>query len=161
MPFSRRVPLYVSLPVIVGCGAAGYVASTWQPGQTPHRPARPNHAAVVANTAPNEPQLAPTSGTFPTLALPIEEIDLPTPAVPATKVAEHLKTNPDENVRPAPEFDPAIKAAPHAARSDRPVRATSKARPQRTAQERTGPPTSPPSGLKNIPIIGPLFSLLQ
>ena len=83
--FSRRVPLYVSLPVIVGCGAVGYVASTWQPRPTPHPPARPNDTAVVANTAPNEPQLAPASGTFPTLALPIEEIDLPTPAVPATK----------------------------------------------------------------------------
>jgi hypothetical protein len=64
--FSRRVPLYVSLPVTVGCGAVGYVASTWQPGPTPDPPARPNHTAVVANTTPNEPQLAPTSGTFQT-----------------------------------------------------------------------------------------------
>jgi hypothetical protein len=159
--FSRRVSLYVSLPVIVGCGAVGYVASTWQSGPIPHPPARSNHTAVVANTTPNEPQLAPPSRTFQTVALPIEEIDLPTPALPATKVAEPLKTNPDDNVRSAPAFDPVIKAAPHASRPDRPVRSTSKARPQRTAQQRTGPPTSPPSGLKSIPIIGPVFSLLQ
>ena len=92
MPLFRRVPLYVSLPVIVGCGAVGYVAGTWQPGPTPHSPARPNHTAVVANTAPSEPQLAPASGNVPTVALPIDEIDLQTPAVPATKVAEPLKT---------------------------------------------------------------------
>ncbi len=159
--FSRRVPLYVSLPVIVSCGAVGYVAGTWRPGPTPHSSARPNHTAVVANTAPSEPQLAPASETGPTVALPIDEIDLLMPTVPTTKIVEPLRTNPNDNVRSAPPFAPVLKAAPRAPRADRPVRSTSKTRPQRATQQRPGPPTPPPSGLKSIPLIGPVFSLLQ
>src|SRR5262245_25542205 len=98
---NRRVPLYVSLPVIAGCGVVGYVVSNWQPGATPDPPARPNQIADVSKTAPIEPQLAPDEGTLPTVALPIDQIDLPTPALPATK-PEPLKTNPDDNVRSAP-----------------------------------------------------------
>ena len=190
---SRRVPLYVSLPVIAGCGVVGYVVSTWQPGATPDPPARPNQIADVPNTAPSEPQLAPAAGILPTVALPIEEIDLPTPALPATKLEplktnpddnvrsspvvalpieeidlptpalpatklEPLKTDPDDNVRSAPAFVPTIKAAARPPHADRPVRSTSKARPQR---QRSAPPSPPPTGLTSIPIIGPVFSLLQ
>ena len=33
----RRVPLYVSLPVVAACGAAGFIVSTMQPGPTRRR----------------------------------------------------------------------------------------------------------------------------
>jgi hypothetical protein len=155
--FSRRVPLYVSLPLIVGCGAAGFLASTWQPV-----PSLPTQGSVVANTEllSREPQLAPASSRSKSIVLPIEEIDLPTPAVQAAKVAERQGTDSDE-AQSAPASTPMMKAARRSPGADRPVRSTSKARPQRTAQQRTGPPAPPPTGLKSIPIIGPMFSLLQ
>jgi hypothetical protein len=159
--FSRRVPLYVSLPLVVGCGAAGYLASTWQP--VPSLPtAQPTQGSVVANTElpSREPRRAPASSKSKSIVLPIEEIDLPTPAVHAAKAAERQGTDSDE-VQPAPPSTPMMKAARRSPRADRPVRSTSKARPQRTAQQRPGPPAPPPTGLKSIPIIGPMFSLLQ
>ena len=72
--FRRRVPIYVSLPVIVICGVAGYVASTR------HRP--PASTAV---------------GLLTQAALPIDEIDLPTPAMPAAKGVERRA-----NMHPGP-----------------------------------------------------------
>src|SRR5262249_23265920 len=95
---NRRVPLYVSLPVVASCGVGGVGASTGRPAATPDPPARPDQIAGASNTAPSEPRLAPAAGTLPIVALPIEEIDLPTPALPATKL-EPLKTDPDDNVR--------------------------------------------------------------
>jgi hypothetical protein len=156
--FTRRVPLYVSLPVIIGCGAAGYVASTWQPGLTnnhsvsSHLPAQPSPTSVVASTLPEprERQFSPVSGTAPPGALPIEEIDLPMPVVPVAKAAERLETDPD--AQPAPPASVTVTiAAPRPLRAGRPVQSTSKTRPLRTTQQRTAPP---PSGLKSIPIIG-------
>ena len=74
-----------------------------------HTAARPSETSVVADTAaePAKPQLAPASGLAqgpaanpaqdiaPPAALPIEEIDLPTPAVPAAKAAERQETDPE------------------------------------------------------------------
>src|SRR2546430_4562142 len=85
--FSRRVPLYLSLPIIVACGAAGYIANTIQPGRTnTSRP--PAHtdqapAATVQKPPPlgEKPSAVPTPSRYvPSIALPpIEELDLPTP----------------------------------------------------------------------------------
>jgi hypothetical protein len=133
------------------------LASTWQPV-----PSLPTQGSVVANTEllSREPQLAPASSRSKSIVLPIEEIDLPTPAVQAAKVAERQGTDSDE-AQSAPASTPMMKAARRSPRADRPVRSTSKARPQRTARQRTVPPAPPPTGLKSIPIIGPMFSLLQ
>ena len=174
--FSRRVPLYVFLPVIVGCGAAGYVASTWRPQpankhsvalHTADTGRQPSETSVVADTAaePARPQLAtassPVQDIVPPAALPIGEIDLPTPAEPAAKAAERRETHPDDNVRAgaggrsdkAPNAGRPIlmttssrrrpprpaRALPRQHRAEPAVRTTSKAR-HRTDRQRTAGP---------------------
>ena len=170
---SRRVPLYVFLPVVVGCGIAGYVASTWRPepgsGRTVSSPAvpvaePPSQAPVLASMALEavKPEFAPTPDIVPAAALPIEEIDPPTPAVSATKAAELQESMPDDTVRSAPARVPTEKASPSPTRAEPPVRVTSKARSQRASRQRTaGPPPPPTTLLNGIPIFGPVFSLLQ
>ena len=173
--FSRRVPVYVFLPVIVGCGAAGYAASTWRPepvnkhsasSHTTTTAAQPSETSVVADTAaePAKPQLAiassPAQDIAPPAAVPIGEIDLLTPAEPVPRAAERRETDPD-NARSASASVP-TKASPRQQRAEPPGRTTSKARSQRTDRQRTAGPTAPPpNGLGGIPIIGPVFSLLQ
>jgi hypothetical protein len=177
--FSRRVPLYVSLPVIVACGVAGYVASTWQSrtlhaGAAPSRSSeQPRQARAAVTRAQEPPQVrqqpalssrASSSREPPRIAVPVKEIDLPTPFVPGQKAGQAGATAPDatapqDSVRPPPSA-PLMKTAPQSPAATRPLRSASKPRPpQRTAQQRTG--SAPASGLKSIPIIGPVFSLLQ
>ena len=135
--FSQRVPLYIFLPVIVACGAAGYVANTIGPlstifgqGQI-HRPAEPepSHGPVatspVAEQArPDQKELSGTSApprdAKSNALLPTDEVDLPTSAPTATERYERVPTN---VIEAAP---PLAKAMPEPPRATRAVRAVSK-----------------------------------
>jgi hypothetical protein len=173
--FSQRVPLYISVPVIVACGAAGYIASTMRPGSMNigqaqvRRPAELalNHRAVA--TSPVAEQATPDqkglSGTTarpsdapPIALLPGDEVDLPTPP---PRVAERNERGAGNGIEPASSI-PLTKAMPEHPRGTRAVRAASKPRrPQRVARQPKSTPATASSGLKSIPLIGPVFSLLQ
>jgi hypothetical protein len=173
--FSRRVPLYVWLPIVLACVAAGVVASTLQPiHPLPDKPIPrsevPSQAPVTASpaveptrtggsqvsSAPSPPRGAAS------IALPTEEIDLPTPASSVTE--GHEKVTDDVGVAAPPV--PAVQGVPpraRAARTDRSGARTGRAtgRAQRTAQQPAKAPSTASAGLKNVPIIGPVFSLFQ
>jgi hypothetical protein len=168
--FGQRVPLYIFLPVIVACGAAGYIANTIGPlstnfGQAQiHRPAEPelSHAAsaVAEQARPDQKVLssAPPRDAQSIALLPADELDLPTP-VP--RVIERNDRVPANVIEPAPP-SPVTKAMPERPRTTRAVRAASKPRrPQRVARQPTSTPATASTGLKSIPLIGPVFSLLQ
>src|SRR5262245_32543927 len=91
----RRVPAYVALPIVVACGATGYLVSTTVLPRTTtssqtqiHRLAEPGDPA--ADPQPKEPSGA-TVGDGSFIALPTSEIDLP---VPASTVLERSKAEP-------------------------------------------------------------------
>ena len=169
---SQRVPLYISLPIILACGATGYVASTIRPGsmtvsQAPlHRPAEPepSHETVAVSpiavhATPDQKQLSDVSGPprdVLSVARPLAgEVDLrtPTPIVVARAVPANV-------IEAAPV--PVTKATSDRPRATRAVRASSKARrPPRVARQQTITPAPASTGLKSIPLIGPMFSLLQ
>jgi hypothetical protein len=166
MLFARRVPFYLSLPVIVGCGAAGYVASAWRPGLMIKPTASPQ-PSVQSDRAPpagnaveesSEQRRELAAREVSAGALPTEEIDLPTPLGFTLKVVERNKAA--AALQSPPSSSPLMEPAQQAPR-DRP-RTASHTRPaERTGQQRTSPPPAPTKVLKNIPIIGPVFSLLQ
>jgi hypothetical protein len=167
--FSQRVPLYISLPVIVACGAAGYIANTIGPvstifGQAQiHRPAEPepSHGAVATSPAtPDQKELSGSSArprdVQSVALLPADEVALPTPA---PSVIERNERGPANVIERAP---PLAKAMPEHPRATRAVRAVSKPRrPQRVVRQSTSTPATASTGLKSIPLIGPVFSLLQ
>jgi hypothetical protein len=169
--FSQRVPLYISLPVIVACGAVGYFANTIGPLSTIfgeaqiHRPAEPepSHAAVATSPAtPDQKELsgssAPPRDAQSVALLPADEVDLPTPA---PRVIERNERVPANVIEPAPP-GPVTKVMPEHPRATRAVRVASKPRrPQRVARQPTSTPATASTGLKSIPLIGPVFSLLQ
>jgi hypothetical protein len=163
---SKRVPVYISLPIIVACGAAGYIANTIRPGgtiisQAPiHRLAEPEPVAVspvAVHATPDQKQLSRVSVPRRDVLLPLAgEVDLPTlnPNVVARGV-------PAKVIEPAPRV-PVTKAMSNRPRATRAVRTRSKARrPQRVARQPTSTPAPASTGLKSIPLIGPVFSLLQ
>ena len=164
--FSQRVPLYVWLPIVLACAAAGFIASTLRPviPNEPHIPRseRPSRTPVTASPAEDatktaKGQLSRAIGPprdAPSVVLPTDETDLATPAPSAADRHAHA---PDvgQSAPPAP----AMKVAPKAVRTDH---ALAKARrPQRTAQQPAKAPSTSSASLKNIPLIGPVFSLFQ
>lgn len=189
---SRRVPVYVFFPIVVACGAVGFVASTMRPGNSVtdasriHAPADPGQGSV-ATSAVTEPPLAVAEKQLPTeaappreapfTALPADEMDLPVPVAtptpvtaPAAIVAHDARPDdarpepqpePQQLVTPPPEAKPPHRQA-RVARTARSVSDTSKTRrSQRSAQQRANPSTTSSAGLKNFPVLGPMFSLLQ
>src|SRR5262245_55104392 len=170
--FSRRVPLRIWLPIVIACAAAGFVASTLRPirptPSTPHIPHSEGPGQTPSTASPVEvsPRAADSqlSSAFgpprDTLALPTEKEDLPTPA-PRPRAAERHQPVSGEvgkSVAPAP----ATKGTSARARAARTDHVMAKARrPQRTAQRPVKAPSTSSAGLKNVPIIGPLFSMFQ
>jgi hypothetical protein len=157
--FSRRVPIYIWLPAVAGCAAGGYVASSLQPV---HPIPSTQDIPRSANQAPiTYPELLPVPGPprdAPVIALPTDEADHATPV--ANVAARHQKVPNDvgESAPPAP----ATKDSPQRARlvrADRPVARVR--RPQRTVQQPVKLPGTPSASLKNVPIIGPVFSMFQ
>ena len=171
---SRRVPLYMWLPIVLACAAAGAIASTLRPVHPPPgkpipRSEVPSQPPVTASlpveptrtggsqlsSAPNPP------GDAASIALPTDDIDLPTPT---RSIAERHAKADDAGVA-APQL-PAAEGVPpraSAARTDRSRARTDRAtgRAQRTAQQPAKAPSTASAGLKNVPIIGPVFSLFQ
>ena len=154
--FSQRVPLYISLPVILACGGAGYIASTIRPDSTiigqakiyRHAEPEPSHGAVAAS--PVVEQATPDQKEL-SRALP----------PPRPRVVERNERMPGNVIEPAPRV-PVAKAMPEGPRATRAVRAASlPRRPRRVARPPTSTPASASTGLKSIPLIGPVFSLLQ
>jgi len=92
------------------------------------------------------------------IVLPADDIDLPTPA---PKIVQGDERKTDDGLQAAPPL-PATKSLPQrtqAARGARPMAKVRRAQP--TAQQAAKPPTIASAGLKNVPVIGPLFSLFQ
>ncbi len=168
-PFSKRVPLYIFLPVVVACGTAGYIANTIGPlstilGQAQihrHVEPEPSHAAVA--TPPIAPDQKEFSGSSardakPVALLPADEVDLPTP-VPKV-IIDRDERVPANLIEPAAPPDPVTKPMPERPRATRVVQSKPH-RPQRVARQPTKTPPTASTGLKSIPLIGPVFSLLQ
>jgi len=143
----QRVPLLIWFPIVIACAATGFVASTLWPVQpilsSQHIPRseRSGQASVTASLTET-----------PSIVLAADEVDLPTPV---RSVAErHEKERVDVGT--------AAKGAPARARAARTDNSATKARrPQRTAQQPANTPPKSSAGLKNVPIIGPVFSLFQ
>jgi hypothetical protein len=172
--FSRRVPLRIWLPVVIACAAVGFVASTLRSirptPSTPHifRSEGSSQTPGIASPVEVSPrtahsQLSRALGPprdIPSIALPTEKEDLPTPA-PPPMVAERNRPVSDEVGKSVP-AGPATKGTSARARGARNDHVMAKARrPQRTAQQPVKASSTSSAGLKNVPIIGPLFSMFQ
>jgi hypothetical protein len=151
--FSRRVPLRIWLPIVIAFAVAGYVASTLRPvrptADQPHTPRseRPSQAPVTSPVDEHEPTM--TAG------------QLSRANGPPRDVVEHREQTPADVGAPAPP-PRATKGKSPRARVARVEHAVARAsRPQRTAQQPVKAPPTPSAGLKNIPLIGPVFSLFQ
>jgi hypothetical protein len=180
--FGRRVPLYVSLPVVATCGAAGFIVSAMQPGpifsggkqvavqsQSYSRakapPAPVTTSAVEEPPSPNavQPPLAepslPRDGSS-VASLPAEEIDVPTRLTGAPAGVAQVAPAPIPAVASTARSVRAATQRTRAARAERPAHPAAARRSQPIAQQRvSAPPKS--AGLKGLPLIGPVFSLLQ
>jgi hypothetical protein len=171
---SRRVPLYIWLPIVLGCAAAGAIASTLRPFHPPTgkpipRSEVPSQTPVSASPAV-EPRRtggsqlsgvpSPVRGPA-SISLPTDEIDLPTPARSITE--RHAKTDDVGVAAPQPPAAQGVPPRASAARTHRSRARTGRAtgRAQRTAQQPAKAPSTASAGLKNVPIIGPVFSLFQ
>ena len=146
----RRVPLRIWFPIVIACAATGFVASTLWPVQpipsSQHIPRSERSGQASVTVSPTE---------APSIVLAADEVDLPTPV---RSVAERHEQEP-ANVGT---LAPAAKGAPARARAARTDNSATKARrPQRTAQQPANAPPKSSAGLKNVPIIGPVFSLFQ
>ena len=155
----RRVPLYIWLPIVLACAAAGFAASTMRQarGIPSPRSEAPSQAPL---TASKSEALTGRSGhqlSRDQLAR-ADEAEFLIPAVAPSTAERNRRTRVGAA---APSAPPAKHRAAHA----RPVhtdRSVAKARrPQPTAQlpAKAVPTTSP--SLKKVPFFGPVLSLLQ
>jgi hypothetical protein len=148
--FGRRVPLRIWIPIVIACAAAGFVASTLWPVRpipnTPHVPRSEGSGQAPVIASPTE---------APSIVLAADAVDLPTPV---RSIAERHEKVPAD-VRTAAPAAKGARARARAARTDN--SATKARRPQRTAQQPANAPPKSSAGLKNVPIIGPMFSLFQ
>jgi len=157
----RRVPIYVWLPIILACAVAGSIASTLRPvppiPSPPHVPRAEKSSQIPLVASPVEE--APTaesqlsSALAPprepaVIALPTEELDLPSPSV-----VERQEQVP-AGIAPR---TPVPKVHAKVASNDR--SAAKARRPQRMSQRTVKVKSA--GALNNVPIIGPMFSLLQ
>ena len=167
---SRRIPLYVWLPIVLACVGLGFGASMMRPLR--HGPSAPQVPPFKLSTTPSAKDSSASASTRTVesqnqisralgpprdapVVLPVYEIDLPTP-LPAGKAAEHSeRILPQlETARPAPKLRTANRAT-SLARSDQPR--SKGRRPQRTAPQPAKAAPATFAGLKSIPIIGLLF----
>jgi hypothetical protein len=147
--FGRRVPLRIWIPIVIACAAAGFVASTLWPVRPipsiPHIPRSEGSGQALVIASPTE---------APSIVLAADEV-LPTPV---RSVVERHEQKPAHVGTAAPPG----KGAPARARAARTDKSATKARrPQRAAQQPANAPPTSSAGLKNVPIIGPVFSLFQ
>ena len=160
----RRVPIYVWLPIILACAVAGSIASTLRPvppiPSPPHVPRgeKSSQSPLITSPAEEAPRTAESqlsSALGPprepaVIALPTEELDLPSPSV----VERHEQV--PAGIAPR---TPVPKLHAKVANNDR--SAVKARRPQRMSQRTVKVPSKSAGALNNVPIIGPIFSLLQ
>jgi hypothetical protein len=172
-PLRRRVPIYVWLPIILACAVAGSIASTLRPvppiTSPPHVPraekssqspliASPAEEAPRASSAEKAPRTAESqlsSALDPprepaVIALPTEELDLPSPSVVERQEQVPAGIAPRT---PVPKVHAKVGSNERSAAKAR--------RPQRMSQRTVKVPSKSAGALNNVPIIGPMFSLLQ
>jgi hypothetical protein len=168
---ARRIPVYVWVPIILACTVAGVFASKLRPLRPAHSTPPVQHSAI-----PSPPPVAaspaahsstditgqgsralgsPGSASAPA-SFPTDELDLPTPA---PKIADR----PGQQTKPSAE---ATRSAPSShgpgrARAARDHSLNRARRPQNIAQQPAKAPSTASSGLKSVPIIGPVISLFQ
>jgi hypothetical protein len=160
----RRVPIYVWLPIILACAVAGSIASTLRPvppiPSPPHvprvekssqSPLMPSPAEEALRTAESQLSSALAAPREPAvIALPTEELDLPSPSV--VEREEQVPTGMAPRT-PVPKVHAIV------ASNDR--SAAKAGRPHRMSQRTVKVPSKSAGALNNVPIIGPMFSLLQ
>ena len=166
--FSRRVPLYIWLPIVFACAAAGFVASTLRQarGIPSPRSEAPNHAPVTASQSealigPFSNQLSPALGEPRdqlSVALVVPEADLPTAAIPARTNEWDAIVPKGKSVSPAPKVKHAATRAPPVRTGRSVARAR---RPPTTLQQPTKAVLTTSTSLKNVPIFGPVFAMFQ
>ena len=159
----RRVPIYVWLPIILACAVAGSIASTLRPvppiPSPPHVPRAEKSSQIPLVASPVEE--APTaesqlsSALAPprepaVIALPTEELDLPSPSVVERQEQVPAGIAPRT---PVPKVHAKVASNDGSAAKPR--------RPQRMSQRTVKVPSKSAGALNNVPIIGPMFSLLQ
>lgn len=154
----RQLPIYIWFPIVLACAGLGYIASKWRPVApvvskppiyrtsempAPRRDEQTEHQFSRALSPP---------GHAPAISLPAEdEVDPPTPA-PMGVQGDELAGGIVRGTPPAHASKPSPQPA-KAARRERVAKAH-----RATAQQ---PTKAPSGGLKNVPIIGSLFSLFQ
>ena len=158
--FRRRVSLYVSIPIVVACGVTGYVAGTsglhsTAASQAQLRPV-PETSDAVTISQPSEPSSV-TVRPGDASSIAVSEVELLTP-LPLPERNEAA----GETVRDAPVPVLAKEATAEQRRASPAVRAAPKLhrRHRLTRQPKSAPATAP-NGLKNVPLLGPVFSLMQ
>jgi hypothetical protein len=164
---SRRVRLVISLPVIAACGVLGFIASAVHPGRTTTGASAPQSQRPVAASTVEEPprisehhRLAEPASPREAASLalpPLDETTLPLPSFPTPAGLVRETQGPDHVVAPAP--SPPAESPPQRTGATPVKRSVSDGRhPQRMAQQRPGAPSKPSTGLKNIPLVGPVLS---
>jgi hypothetical protein len=160
----RRVPIYIWLPIVLACAVAGSIASTLRPippiPSPPHVPRteKSSQSPLIASPAEEAPRTAESllSRAFgpprepAVIALRTEELDLPSPSVVERQEQVPAGIAPRTPVR---------KVHAKVASDDR--LAPKAYRPQRRLQRPGKVPSKSAVSLKNVPIIGSMFSLLQ
>jgi hypothetical protein len=163
--FGRRVPLYLSIPIVVACGVTGYAVGTkallsTAASQAQIHPA-PGTSDVAATLPANEPSnVTVRPGDASSIAVAVPEVELPPPLPPRL---EHNEPTP-EAAHDAPRSGAVLvtEATPEQRRANPAVRTASKFRRlHRPARQLKGAPTTAANGLKSVPLIGPVFSFLQ
>jgi len=141
----RRVPIYVWLPIILACAVAGSIASTLRPVppilSPPHVPRVEKSSESPLIASPAEPAV---------IALPTEELDLPSPSVVERQEQVPAGIAPR---RPVPKVHAKVASNDRSAAKAR--------RPQQMSQRTVKVPSKSAGALNNVPIIGSMFSLLQ
>jgi hypothetical protein len=159
----RRVPIYIWLPIILACAVAGSIASTLRPvppiPSSPHVPRaeKSSQSPLIASPAEEVPRTAesPLSRAFDpprepaVVALPTEELDLPSPSLVERQEQVPAGIAPRTAVPKVHAIASNDRLAPKAYRS------------QRRSQRPSKVPSKSAVGLNNVPIVGPMFSLLQ
>ena len=161
--FQRRVPLYVGIPIVVACGAMGYVAGMpVLPRTTISKPQTLRIAEPADASVPAQPE-EPSKTTLPSTnasasASPTSEVDPPTP-VPM--ILGHKQVVP-ENIADTTAPIPATTAPPGQHRDSHAVRSASKTRkPHHLTHQTKIAPATASNALQSVPLLGPVFSLMQ
>lgn len=157
--FRRRVPFYVGLPIVVACGATGYVASVTVLPRTGVSQAQTHRIPKPVAPLPEEPSNATVPSIIaPSITLPTFEVDLPTPVPMILGRKEAVP----ENIADATAPMPATNALPEQRRDSHAVRSASKTRrPHRPTHQTKNAPATASNALQSVPLLGVMFSLMQ